>query len=112
MGHRAAAEQRAHVVDVMLSRLPVRNLLAAAVALMSGFVGALFVLDLAVEAAPGEPLVQIGAVYLTWVVLALVTYLVIRRLLPALHDPAHWSDASTPPDPPDATTSPDETGRT
>ena len=71
------------LVDVMLSRLPIRTLLSAAVALMAGFVAALLVLDLAGDQFPGEPLVQIGADYLTWVAVALIVYLLIRRFVPA-----------------------------
>jgi len=65
----------------MLSRLPIRTLLAAAVALVGGFVAALFVLDLAGDQFPGEPLIQIGAAYLTWVAVALIAYLIIRRFV-------------------------------
>jgi len=67
----------------MLSRLPIRTLLAAAVALVGGFVAALLVLDLAGDQFPGEPLVQIGAAYLAWVAVALIVYLLIRRFVPA-----------------------------
>jgi len=80
------------VVDVMLSRLPIRTLLAAAVALLAGFVAALLVLDLAGDRFPGEPLIRIGAAYLTWVVVALLVYLLIRRIMPARRPAADDAD--------------------
>ena len=57
-------------------------------------------LDLAGELAPAELLVQIGAAYVTWVVLALVAYLLIRRFVPGARDPVRGADA--PPAPPRA----------
>lgn len=66
----------------MLARLPVRTLLAAAVALLAGFVAALLVLDFAGEQLPGEAAIQIGGAYVAWVVVALVVYVLIRRIVP------------------------------
>lgn len=81
----------------MLSRLPVRTLLAAAVALVAGFIAAFFVLGLAADQIPAEPLIQIGAAYLTWVAVALAVYLLIRRFVPAVRHPANPTDGPDAP---------------
>ena len=81
----------------MLSRLSIRTLLVVAVALLVGFGGAFVVLDLAAELAPADLLIQIGAAYLTWVALALVGYVLIRRFVPVARDrgrAGHPSDAA------------------